>query len=184
VHGDQGALTAREINGLQVFRSFASRCSQCHTPPLFTSGQVATTGVPTPADLAFDRGAEVPTGEPTLRAAFKVPTLRNIVGAAPYMHAGQSATLRDAIQFYNARPGHAVADRTDLRLHWHMFDPHLTDSEVDDLAAFLATLTDETAMPRIPDRVPSGLPVATPQSRFGADEVANHRTPGDEHETP
>jgi cytochrome c peroxidase len=159
IHGQNNALNEQEISGLHVFRSFASRCSQCHTPPLFTSGQVATTGVPTPKDLPFDKGAEVPMNEPTLRGAFKVPSLRNIAKAAPYMHAGQSRTLLEAISFYNDTPGHAVSGQRDLRLHWHLVDPNLTSAEVQDLAAFLNTLTDETALPKIPNHLPSGHPV-------------------------
>ena len=159
IHGAQDALSGQEINGLQIFRSFATRCSQCHTPPLFTSGQVVTTGVPAAAGLAFDEGAGAVRHEPTLRGAFKVPSLRNIARSAPFMHAGQAETLADAVDFYNHEPGHAVAGRNDLVLHWHVVDPHLRADEVEDLVAFLNTLTDETALPAIPDQVPSGLPV-------------------------
>jgi cytochrome c peroxidase len=75
------------------------------------------------------------------------------------MHAGQSETLVDAINFYNDVPGHAVQERDDLTLHWHVVDPDLRNDEITDLVAFLNTLTDETALPAIPERVPSGLPV-------------------------
>jgi cytochrome c peroxidase len=159
IHGARDALNEQEINGLNIFRSFASRCSQCHTPPLFTSGQIVTTGVPEAAGFPFDVGAEAVTGEPSLRGAFKVPTLRNIARSEPFMHAGQAKTLLDAVDFYNHAPGHAVSDRSDLTLHWHVVDPQLRTDEMVDLVAFLHTLTDETAMPVIPDRVPSGLPV-------------------------
>ncbi len=159
IHGSPDALNAQEINGLHVFRSFASRCSQCHTPPLFTSGQLVTTGVPAVDGFNFDVGAEATSNEPSLRGAFKVPSLRNVARSAPYMHAGQAGTLVEAIDFYNNVPGHAVAERDDLTLHWHMVDPDLRSNEITDLAAFLQTLTDETAMPIIPERVPSGLPV-------------------------
>jgi cytochrome c peroxidase len=159
IHGAQDALSAQEINGLHIFRSFASRCSQCHTPPLFTSGQLVTTGIPAVDDLPFDVGAEAVTGEPSLRGAFKVPSLRNIARSAPYMHAGQSKTLIDAVNFYNTVPGHAVQDRDDLTLHWHVVDPDLRSGEITDLVAFLNALTDETALPVTPEQVPSGLPV-------------------------
>lgn len=159
IHGAQNALTTQEINGLHIFRSFASRCSQCHTPPLFTSGQLVTTGVPAVEDLPFDVGAEAVTNEPSLRGAFKVPALRNIARSAPYMHAGQSETLVDAVDFYNDLPGHAVQDRNDLTLHWHVVDANLRSDEITDLVAFLNTLTDETALPEIPESLPSGLPV-------------------------
>jgi len=159
IHGAPDVLSAQEINGLHVFRSFASRCSQCHTPPLFTSGQVTATGIPAIEGLPFDTGAEAVTGEPSLRGAFKVPSLRNIARSAPYMHAGQSKTLIDVIDFYNNKPGHAVPERNDLTLHWHVVDPDLKKDEITDLVAFLNALTDETALPTIPERVPSGLPV-------------------------
>ncbi len=159
IHGSSKALSEQEINGLHIFRSFASRCSQCHTPPLFTSGQLATTGIPAAAGMPFDVGAEVISQEPSLRGAFKVPSLRNIAQSAPFMHAGQSQTLLEAVDFYNNTPGHAVAERNDLTLHWHITDPQLRAEEITDLVAFLNTLTDETALPAIPTVVPSGLPV-------------------------
>lgn len=159
IHGAQDVLSAQEINGLHIFRSFASRCSQCHTPPLFTSGQLAATGIPAVKGLPYDVGAEAINNEPSLRGAFKVPSLRNIARSAPYMHAGQFQTLIDTINFYNNVPGHAVADGNKLMLHWHVTDPELSDDEMTDLVAFLNTLTDETGLPAAPGRVPSGLPV-------------------------
>jgi cytochrome c peroxidase len=159
IHGAQDALNEQETNGLHIFRSFASRCSQCHTPPLFTSGQVTATGVPAAEGLPFDKGAESVSNEPSLRGAFKVPSLRNIASSAPYMHAGQAQTLDEAIDFYNDEPGHAVPKRDDLTLHWHIVNPNLSSNEVTDLVAFLKTLSDETALPKVPDKVPSGLPV-------------------------
>lgn len=159
IHGDQDILNNQELNGLHVFRSFATRCSQCHTPPLFTSGQIAGTGVPPTHGQPFDEGAGAISNEPSLVGAFKVPTLRNIALTAPYMHAGQFSTLTGAVSFYNHEPGHALPDRDDLTFHWHVNNPHLSTDEITDLVAFLHTLNDETAMPKIPARVPSGLAV-------------------------
>ena len=45
-HGYHKALNDDEIAGLNLFRSFVARCSQCHTPPLFTNQQVAVIGTP------------------------------------------------------------------------------------------------------------------------------------------
>ncbi len=159
IHGAASALNEQEIKGLHIFRSFATRCSQCHTPPLFTSGQLAATGVPAATGMPFDVGAEAISQEPSLRGAFKVPSLRNIAQSAPFMHAGQSQTLIEAVDFYNNTPGHAVAERNDLTLHWHITDPQLRGDEIRDLVAFLHALTDETALPIIPEAVPSRLPV-------------------------
>ncbi len=75
-HGYHQALNDNEIAGLNVFRSFVARCSQCHTPPLFTNQQVAVIGTPEPEGLARDVGAEQTFNSKVLRGGFKVPTLR------------------------------------------------------------------------------------------------------------
>jgi cytochrome c peroxidase len=157
VHGYDAALSAREIEGLNVFRSFVARCSECHTPPLFTNEQIAVIGMPEPPGMPFDVGAEKTFGSPKLKGGFKVPTLRNITRTAPYSHDGAFANLRDAVDFYNKGRGNAVPPDMHLYLHWHISDPNLTETEVDRIVDFLGALTDETFMPKKPARVPSGL---------------------------
>ena len=46
--GIHDALSPKEIEGMNVFRSFVARCAECHTPPLFTNQQVAVLGTPEP----------------------------------------------------------------------------------------------------------------------------------------
>ena len=46
-----------------------------------------------------------------------------------------------------------------LMIHWHIWEPQLTDREIQLLAIFMGALTDEAFMPEIPTAVPSGLPV-------------------------
>jgi cytochrome c peroxidase len=157
VHGHAAALSEREIEGLNVFRSFVARCSECHTPPLFTNEQVAVIGAPEPAGRPFDVGAEATFGEPKLKGGFKVPTLRNIARTAPYMHSGAFTRLRDAVEFYNKGRGHAVPEGLRLYLHWHITEPRLSETEIDRIVDFLGALTDEVFLPPIPARVPSGL---------------------------
>ncbi len=99
--------------------------------------------------------------------AFKVPTLRNVAVTGPYMHNGAFNTLRDAVAFYFTRDTHparwyprrkggTVARFNDLPSAWHdnvnveevPYDrkpgqrPRMNDAEIDDLVAFLHTLTD------------------------------------------
>ncbi len=157
-HGDESALTEQERVGHTVFRSFAARCSQCHTPPLFTNQQLAVTAAPDSVGLDFDIGAEKISGDPLLRGAFKVPGLRNVDLTAPYMHSGALKDLQSVISFYNDERGHAVTDQ-DLHLHWHLVNPRLRKDEELALIAFLHTLHDETNKPEIPSAVPSGLPM-------------------------
>ena len=44
-------------------------------------------------------------------------------------------------------------------IHWHIWEPRLTDAEITSLAMFLGALTDEAFMPETPKAVPSGLPL-------------------------
>lgn len=154
-HGYHEALTQREIEGMNIFRSFVARCAECHTPPLFTNQQMAVLGTPEPDGLPLDRGAEDVTGDRTHRAAFKVPSLRNVALTAPYMHSGRFATLRETVEFYTKGRGHAVPEGDTLFLHWHIWEPKLRPEELDLLVDFLHTLTDESFKPEVPRRLPS-----------------------------
>ena len=102
-----------------------------------------------------------------LCGAFKVPTLRNIAVTAPYFHNGRFATLTDALGFYVRRdtnpeewypldtngqvhkfddlpPQYVVnVNTTEVPYNRHRGDaPALTPAEIDDVIAFLQTLTD------------------------------------------
>ncbi|MEL6581992.1 MAG: di-heme enzyme, partial [Cyanobacteria bacterium J06621_12] len=80
---------------------------------------------------------------------FKVPSLRNIALTAPYMHDGSVATLREAIAHYQA------GGRTIPAGEWAGVgsnNPYksgfikgftISESEIEDLLAFLESLTDE-----------------------------------------
>lgn len=162
-HGYSEALNADEIAGLNVFRSFVARCAECHTPPLFTNQQIAVIGTPEPEGMPFDAGAGPIMNESTQRGGFKIPSLRNIEKTAPYMHSGRFSTLREAAEFYNGGRGHAVPEGEELFIHWHIWEPNLTDTELDRLVDFMKTLTDESFKPRAPQRLPSGLSPAHQQ---------------------
>ena len=159
VHGYHAALDEEEIAGLNVFRSFVARCAECHTPPLFTNQQLAVLGVADAPGELIDRGAQAVTGDASQRGAFRVPSLRNIARTAPYMHRGQKPLLEDAARFYNGGRGHEVPEGESLMVHWHIWEPRLTEAEITSLATFMRALTDESFMPETPEAVPSGLPV-------------------------
>ncbi len=168
-HGYADALTGPEKEGLNIFRSFVARCAECHTPPLFTNQQIAVIGTPEPEGLPFDIGAEAPLNDRSQRGGFKVPSLRNVGLTAPYMHSGRFATLREAAAFYTGGRGHAVPEGEELKIHWHIWEPRLADTELDRLVDFLQTLTDESFKPREPTELPSGLlPVHNNPAPVGA----------------
>jgi cytochrome c peroxidase len=93
---------------------------------------------------------------------FKTPTLRNVALTSPYMHNGRFATLREAVAFYATRDTHPerwypngekfddlpVALRGNVDVETRPYHrrpgqrPALNDEEIDDIVAFLRTLTD------------------------------------------
>lgn len=155
--GYHQALSEQEIRGMNVFRSFVARCAECHTPPLFTNQQIAVIGTPEPAGLPLDIGAEATFDAPKLKGGFKVPSLRNITKSAPYMHSGRFDRLEDAVRFYTQGRGHAVPEGVQMQIHWHIWEPNLSEQEIQDIVAFLGALTDESLMPEVPAALPSGL---------------------------
>ena len=69
-------------------------------------------------------------------ASFKTPGLRNIVVTGPYFHDGSMQTLWDVMDHYNKGDG-----ITDPWLDNDMQPLALSESEIDDVVAFLASLT-------------------------------------------
>jgi len=69
-------------------------------------------------------------------ASFKTPDLRNIIVTGPYFHDGSMQTLWDVMDHYNKGDG-----VTDPWLDKKMQPLALTESEIDDVVAFLASLT-------------------------------------------
>jgi cytochrome c peroxidase len=69
-------------------------------------------------------------------ASFKTPDLRNILVTAPYFHDGSMQTLWDVLDHYNKGDG-----VTDPWLDKKMQPLALMESEIDDVVAFMASLT-------------------------------------------
>lgn len=80
-----------------------------------------------------------PAAEP-LERAFKVPSLRNVAERAPYMHAGQFATLAEVLEHYNRAPS-APAGHTELK------PLGLSATELRQLEAFLRSLSGPLSAP-------------------------------------
>jgi cytochrome c peroxidase len=83
------------------------------------------------------------TDDHTLQRAYKVPTLRNVAERAPYMDAGQFATLAEVLAHYNRAPS-APAGHTEL-------EPlRLKPTELRQLEAFLRALSGPTVVNGVP----------------------------------
>jgi len=131
--GISDALSDAEKRGRDLFFSNATYCSDCHSPPLFTTFEYANVGL----YAAYpDSGRARITHLAEDNGKFRIPTLRNIALTAPYMHDGSIATLRETVEHFNSG-GAEHPNRSSL-----VMPLGLTAQEVDDLVAFLGALTD------------------------------------------
>ena len=166
---DSAAMGRSGKRGFEIFRS-KGRCVVCHSineeSALFTDGRFHNTGIgylatmgddetklvvplspgrveQVESDLARTTGTKTfrdlgryeVTGRPEDRWKYRTPSLRNVALTAPYMHDGSLQTLRDVVQFYN-RGGvpNEVLDPLIAPLN-------LSDREIEDVVAFLRSLT-------------------------------------------
>ncbi len=138
---DRNALSAAAQRGLTTLRQHG--CTGCHSGPMFSDFQLHQLGVPDGAGLPHDVGDG--------QNRFRTGSWRNLARTAPYMHAGQFASLDQVFAFYA---------RVDRRL-----DPRLANlrpldaGERTDAVAFFSALSDGTFDVTVPASVPSGLPV-------------------------
>lgn len=158
----RGTLSHDEVAGLRLFIGRAN-CTQCHNGPLFTNNEFHNTGVPARSNLPIDSGRLtgskavlrdefncrsqwsdarercpeldfMVTGDHALDHAYKVPSLRNVAERAPYMNAGQFATLDVVLDHYNQAPAAAAG-------HSELHPLHLSSRELQQLEAFLRALS-------------------------------------------
>jgi cytochrome c peroxidase len=79
--------------------------------------------------------------------AFKTPTLRNIAVTTPYMHDGSLNTLREVVEHYNNGGVTKEGDPINPFLGGGIRPLDLTEQDIDDLVAFMETLTSPRFMP-------------------------------------
>lgn len=134
VAGDPDAISAGAKRGFAIFDG-KGRCTKCHSGWTLTDGSFHDVGTGSPTDIG--RGKFFKTSV-KLQYAFKTPTLRNVAARAPYMHDGSMASLEAVVDHYGKggvdRPSRDKAIRP----------LQLSQSEKDDLIAFLETLTSGT----------------------------------------
>lgn len=133
------ALTAQELRGLNLFSDMSKGdCNHCHVlGGTFSDFEFRNTGLDS---IAVDKGRELITLNPMDRGKFKTPSLRNIEVTGPYMHDGRFSTLEECIEHYNT--GFKYTENLDPNLD-HSVKGRLNQTEIEDIVAFLKTLTDE-----------------------------------------
>jgi len=148
VKGDKSALGEQQIRGMDAFAT--TGCVGCHSGANFSGPTLdAGTGFfqrfPTYTDnpyvarykLMDDSGRMNVTHDEKDKNVWRVPSLRNLVYTAPYMHNGSVKTMDEAVR---------VMARTQL-------NQELSAEQVADIVAFLEALTGEfpqQLMPRLP----------------------------------
>ncbi|MGH7500546.1 MAG: cytochrome-c peroxidase [Longimicrobiales bacterium] len=161
--GDSTALTAQQQRGREAFDD--ADCTECHDGPVLSDFDLHAEGVAENAKLA-----EPDTGDGRFR--FRTPSLRNVAVTAPYMHNGSFATLEDVLQFYDrgrsenpnvvarrGRDGDRADNRNVARLDRDFLGVRdMSEQEMQDIIAFLESLTDPDFDRTVPARVPSRLP--------------------------
>ncbi|MEE8141932.1 MAG: cytochrome c peroxidase [Planctomycetota bacterium] len=163
------ALSPSALRGLKLFMGRAN-CRLCHHGPNFTDGEFHNTRVPPldgklPSDSGRYQGLEQVRRNPFNAASeysdapggvaaakvrslvqgpqnwglFKTPSLRNVALSPPYMHQGQFATLHHVVRYYST-----LEEATGLSHHQEttLLPLNLTCEEMDDLVAFLESLSD------------------------------------------
>ena len=129
------SFTPQEISGYNLYKA---NCASCHPEPLFTDYSYRNIGLPEDP-LLNDKGRMRITGLGEDSLKFKIPTLRNVYVTSNYMHDGRFNTLAQCINHY--RTGVQASATLDPLLTNGI---SLTNTEANDLALFLRTLTDST----------------------------------------
>ena len=164
--GDDNAISASAIRGMNMFFSERLECHHCHGGFNFTQSTgheqqlidrrpFHNTGLYNvavkPEELGYPK-VDIGLAEISTLAKdngrFRAPTLRNIRHSAPYMHDGSIATLSEVIDIYaaggrNIESGQYQGDgRVNALKSQFIKGFELTAQEKQDLLAFLDTLTD------------------------------------------
>jgi cytochrome c peroxidase len=138
--GDEQALSEQERRGLNLFAG--SGCTTCHNGPSVGGTSFQKLGLiedyPTE-----DKGRFAVTNDEEDLHKFRVPTLRNVEKTGPWFHDGSVKELATAVRLMGK----------------HQLGMTLSDSEVDDIVAFLKSLTGELPGPEV--LTPPQLPPST-----------------------
>lgn len=138
--GNQDVLSNDAKMGYKLFIGDAG-CIACHKLPLFTDSLVHNVGIGVDEphkDLgAYGVKDKVPEFDDVkYTSAFKTPSLRNVELTAPYFSDASRKTLKEAVTFM------AGGGKDNPHKDPGLLDRKLTEAQIDQLVAFLKSLTD------------------------------------------
>lgn len=142
----QATLNPLEEAGRAIFFSEKGDCFHCHTNLIGTDNMMHNNGLDSVYDKEIDLGFYNHTGNPVDKGKFKTPNLRNVGLRTHFMHDGRFKTLEEVVRFYNTGvnkvpnvdPLMTKGNRDDI------LGLGLKEFEIQQLVAFLHTLTDST----------------------------------------
>ncbi len=147
VFAKKASLTTEEFQGYILVNDMAKGdCLHCHTTDanvLGTNLEYINNGLDNinSVDQYKDKGLGAITGKSIDCGKFKVPSLRNLLFTAPYMHDGRFKTLEDVVNFYSEGVNKSI--NIDPRMEFaHQGGVKLSKKEKGEIVLFLKTLTD------------------------------------------
>jgi len=141
-------LTEMEYKGFEIMNDQSKgNCLHCHITDahaLGTNGLMSNNGL---QEYFLSSAVDVGLGGVTeLRkdyGKFKIPSLRNLIFTAPYMHDGRFQSLEEVLDFYSE--GVVFSDETDVKMTTSkQGGVHFTDYEKKCVIAFLKSLSDSS----------------------------------------
>lgn len=126
-------FTAEEDGG---YKTFQQKCAGCHKEPFFTDFSMRNNGVPYSPNMN-DIGRMRITNNTADYMKFKVPSLRNVLVSAPYMHDGRFFDIFQVFAMYDH--GQEQGSTVDPLVK----GMQLSAKEQRQLYMFLNTLTDK-----------------------------------------
>lgn len=145
----QNYFTDQEFDGFVLVNDMSKGdCLHCHPvdgDALTTTGLFSNNGLDSVFDSKKykDLGLGKTKGNEKLNGHFKIPSLRNLLFTAPYMHDGRFKTLEEVIDFYSN--GVHNSANVDIRmLSARRGGAKFSDEEKKKVIAFLKTLTDSS----------------------------------------
>ena len=121
-------VSERNAHGLRFTRHVADDEFETITLPLANAD-----GDTIMHEVEFDVGLAASSGRVEDVGRFKVPQMRNLAALAPYFHDNSAATIEEVVDYFCSDDYNESADGS-------LFPIHLTDSQRDDLIAFLYML--------------------------------------------
>jgi cytochrome c peroxidase len=144
--GEAGnSYSFEELSGRAIFNGEPPEggdCFHCHGTSTFGTHEYVNNGLD---EFFTDFGRFDFTGKERDKGKFKVPSLRNLVFTAPYMHDGRFNTIEEVVNFY-VNDVHSNSPNIDPLMKHSNTDFKLDLSEQDktNLVIYLKTLTDST----------------------------------------